>query len=438
MERSPKILALLCLAFGPTSYAQPLYFPPTTGTTWETISPDSLGWCTDQLPPLIQFLEDNDTKAFIVLRDGRIAIEHYFGTFTADSTWYWASAGKSLTAFLVGMVQEDGSLDINEPSSNYLGTGWTSCTPEQEQAITIRNQLTMTTGLDDGTGDPYCTDPSCLHYLAPPGTRWAYHNAPYTLLDGVISGATGQTLNNYVINRLSLTTGITGLYVQTESNNVFFSKPRSMARFGLLMLGQGTWNSNPILTDMDYFTDMTTPSQTINNSYGYLWWLNGQSSYHLPSTQFEFPGPLMPNEPADAYNALGKNGQFINVVPSQGIVLIRMGNTPDEFPVPYLLNDAIWERMNAVICGASSVKPLTDDAMLRLYPNPAADQLHITLPSGEYAGDLRMLDALGRVVLAQPIHSTHTAIDVHELSPGSYRCVLTTAMGRVVNGFVKE
>ncbi|MCB0778746.1 MAG: serine hydrolase, partial [Flavobacteriales bacterium] len=80
------------LAIGSLS-AQNLYFPPTFGNTWETVDPASLGWCTDQLPPLLQLLEDNGTKAFIVLKDGRIAIEQYFGTFTQDSSWYWASAG---------------------------------------------------------------------------------------------------------------------------------------------------------------------------------------------------------------------------------------------------------------------------------------------------------------------------------------------------------
>ncbi|MBK6945843.1 MAG: hypothetical protein IPH21_14410 [Flavobacteriales bacterium] len=62
-----------------------------------------------------------------------------------------------------------------------------------------------------------------------------------------------------------------------------------MARFGLLMLNQGTWNTTPIMTDMNYFTDMTTPSQTINNSYGYLWWLNGQTSYHLLDHKLNSP-----------------------------------------------------------------------------------------------------------------------------------------------------
>ena len=148
--------------------AQQLYYPPLFGNTWATTDPAELGWCTDQLPALYDFLEDSNSKAFIVLKDGRIVLERYFGTFTTDSVWYWASAGKSLTAFLAGIAYQEGLLDLDAPTSSYLGAGWTSCTPEQEEAITVRNQLTMTTGLND-TGDLDCTDAACLTYLAPAG-----------------------------------------------------------------------------------------------------------------------------------------------------------------------------------------------------------------------------------------------------------------------------
>ncbi len=335
--------------------AQEIYFPSTVGNTWATTDPASLGWCTDQLPALYDFLEASNSKAFIVLKDGRIVLEQYFGTFTADSSWYWASAGKSLTAFMVGLAQQQGYLDIDEPSNTYLGEGWSSCTPAQEAAITIRNHLTMTTGLDDTNGEFDCTDPECLTYLTEPGSRWSYYNAPYTLLDGVLEGATGQNLNNYIFTNLTSTTGLTGLFVQLGYNNVFLSKARSMARFGLLAQNGGTWNGTPILTDEAYFTAMTTPSQALNPAYGYLWWLNGQSNYLLPGVQIQLPGPLIPDAPSDIYAAMGKNGQIINVSPSTGLVVVRMGNLPDGLFVPNVYNNEIWEYLNAVICTPTAV-----------------------------------------------------------------------------------
>src|SRR5262245_52854379 len=100
------------------------YFPPLTGSTWDTLSPSALGWCPDRIDSLYDFLEEKNTKGFIVLKDGRIVLEKYFGTFTQDSAWYWASAGKTLTAFLIGQAQEQGFFDIDDSTSQYLGAGW--------------------------------------------------------------------------------------------------------------------------------------------------------------------------------------------------------------------------------------------------------------------------------------------------------------------------
>ena len=62
-----------------------LYFPPISGNSWDTVSPANLGWCQDKIDTLLDFLETKNTKAFIVLKDGKIAIEKYYGTFTVDS-----------------------------------------------------------------------------------------------------------------------------------------------------------------------------------------------------------------------------------------------------------------------------------------------------------------------------------------------------------------
>lgn len=360
--------------------AQETYYPPLIGDAWDTVDPVSLGWCTDQLPALLAFLDENNTKAFIVLKDGRIAIEAYFAGFHQDSTWYWASAGKTLTAFLVGKAQQEGMLSLTDPSSQYLGAGWTSCTSEEEQAITILDQLRMTTGLDDTVSDLDCTDPECLDCMAIPGTRWSYHNAPYTRLDGVIAGATGQTLNAYFIAKLLVPTGITGGFFPLGYNNVFFSRARSMARFGLLMQGGGTWNGNTVLNDPAYHLAMTTPSQDLNPAYGYLWWLNGQERYMVPGLQMDIPGPLMPNAPMDTYSGLGANGQCLNVVPSKGMVVVRMGDLPGTpLPIAHLFNDQIWEYLNAVLCEDVGLEGIgAKGTQMPVRPNPASDLVHFT------------------------------------------------------------
>ena len=395
-----------------------LYFPPISGNSWDTISPANLGWCQDKIDTLLDFLETKNTKAFIVLKDGKIAIEKYYGTFTVDSLWYWASAGKSLTGFLVGLAKQDGSVNLSDSTSHYLGSGWTVCPTAKEGLITVLDQLKMTSGLDDLVPDNYCTDDTCLQYLADAGTRWAYHTAPYTLLDGVIENGTGQGLNLFLLNKLKTPTGMTGNFYPTGYLNLFVSKPRSMARFGLLMLNRGNWDGNQILTDTAYFNAMTNTSQNLNPSYGYLWWLNGKPTYLVPGFQIPIPGPLMPHAPMDMIAALGKNGQFINVVPSQNLVLIRMGDAPGVGEVPFTFNDSIWEKMNDVMCVGTAINIQTNDvANFEIYPNPSTETVTIfTRVAGEY----EILNSFGKKIISGFADIGNNTIDISNLESGNY------------------
>ncbi len=417
LQTNMKYTLLLLLIVANVFAKGQIYFPPNTGNTWATITPAELGWCEDQIPELLTFLESNNTKAFIVLKNGKIVIENYFGTFTQDSLWYWASAGKTLTSYLVGIAQQNGQLSINDLSSSYLGSGWTSCTAAQENNITVRNQLTMTSGLDDGVADPYCTDPNCLIYSADAGTRWAYHNGPYTLLDGVLEGATGQTLNGLVFSALKQPTGMDGFFFQSGYNNVYLSTARSMARFGILMQNGGNWNGNQLMTDANYYQEMITPSQNLNNSYGYLWWLNGQSSYMIPQTQIVIPGMMFPNAPSDVYAALGRDGQCLNVSPSEGLVFIRMGNAPDNSLVPFLLNDQIWEKLNYVMC-----TPVAEESDENFWLNQTATSVRINWPGKGFTCEV--YDSKGNKIISHQSRVSEE-ISTNHLASGLYviRCL---------------
>ncbi len=423
-----KIFTLLLVWFATSSNAQSLYFPPIIGPNWDTISPTELGWCTDSIQSLIDYVGDNNSKSFLILKDGKIALEAYYGTFTRDSLWYWASAGKSLTGFMVGMAQEQGFLNIHNPSSNYLGTGWTNETPQQEVNITVLNQLTMTSGLNDGVPEPDCTMDTCLEYLADAGTRWAYHNAPYTLLDGVMAGATGNTVNQFynanVRSRLGM--GFSA-YIMTGSNNVMYSTTRAFARFGLTILNRGVWNQDTLLHDMSYFDAMTNTSQNYNLSYGYLWWLNGKSSYMLPGSQLVIPGSLMPNAPDDMISALGKNCQYLNVVPSKGIVLVRMGNDPNGLGglVPTVLDNEIWRRLNGIMCEQPSSINTLNLKKPRVYPNPAEESMHIECSEGEKFISYKLIDLLGKIHLV----GNTTEMNTSALSRGIYTLIIETNQG---------
>lgn len=340
------ILLLNCSNDNTETIPSAMYFPPIGSSTWETISPASLNWNENNIPELLSYLNTKNSKSFIVLYNGRIVLEEYFNGHTVTTPWYWASAGKTLTSTLFGIAEEENFVNQNNKVSDYIGTSWTSETLAQENLITCKNLLTMTSGLDDSLGDDVY--PANLQYIADAGNRWAYHNV-YVKLQDVIAQATGQSWSTYFNTKLRDKIGMTGTWTQVNNNSVFSSNTRSMARFGLLALNQGNWDGNQIV-NANYFNQATTTSQSINLSYGYLWWLNGKSSYHLPQTQYEFQGSLIPSAPNDMYCALGLNDQKIYVVPSKKLVIIRMGNAADDSN--FALSDfdeVLWQKINLVI-----------------------------------------------------------------------------------------
>lgn len=332
-----------------------LYFPPNESSVWEEMPLAELGWDQNALAEMLAWLPTQDTRAFIILKDGKIVVEEYWGSkltgvgeMDQNSYWYWASAGKTLTAALVGLAQQERLLSTNDRTQKYLGEGWTSMPANQERDIKLIHHLMLTTGIDDKVENLDDTSPENLKFLAKPGSRWSYHNATYTLLEKVLVNASGKDYQTYFKESLGDKIGMKGFWQQTGLNNVFYSDARSFARFGLLMLAKGNWNGNTIWSG-DYFEKMAQTSQDLNLSYGYLTWLNGKGSYMVPGSQAVIPGSLIPQAPSDMYQAMGKNGQFLMVVPSQNLVIIRMGSSGGDAPVPFLLMRDIWERFNRVI-----------------------------------------------------------------------------------------
>ena len=90
---------------------------------------------------------------------------------------------------------------------------------------------------------------------------------------------------------------------------------------------------------------MISSSQQLNPAYGYLTWLNGKSHFKVPGSQTDFSGMMTPSAPADMYAAMGRDGQLVNVVPSMGLVMIRMGDAPGDDLVPFTYQEALWQQL---------------------------------------------------------------------------------------------
>ena len=324
-----------------------MYYPSNTSASWETKSLSSLGWNQNAVQPLKDYLNQKGTKSFMILVNGRIVMEEYFNGHTATATWEWNSAGKTLVASTVGIAQQENLLNIHNKVSDYLGTEWTSMPLNKENLITVKHLLTMTAGNDD---TKQYVIKSNLTYIADAGTRWAYSNIFQKLTD-VVNKASNKPFETYFNEKLKSKIGMEGFWNFGTIFTIYHSNTKSMARFGLLALNKGKWNNEQIINE-SYFNESVSTSQSINPSYGYLWWLNGKTSFMIPNEQTVYQDFLVPNAPADMYAAMGAKDQRIYVIPSKKMAVIRMGDASDpvnpNFAVSGFDND-LWGKINAVI-----------------------------------------------------------------------------------------
>jgi hypothetical protein len=312
-----------------TSY----YYPPTGSDTWETTDAASLGWDVAKLNEAIAYAQSKNTYGLIILHKGKIVTENYWNGWDMNTKYLIASAGKSVTAFLTGIAQQ--------------GKGWTTCPPAKEDLITVRHQLTMTTGLEYNVPDENCATASCLTYKADAGTQWYYHNAPYRLLQDVIANASGTNYNLYTKTKLADKIGMKNY---TWLNYILWLNTRDMARFGLLTLGKGKWDTQKLMTDTAYFSAMTNTSNSYNKSYGYLWWLNGKQSIMTPTSTQVYPVSLSASAPADMIAALGKGDKKIYVIPGLDLVVVRHGDdTGDAVLGPSSFDEYFWAKLKSAI-----------------------------------------------------------------------------------------
>jgi len=352
MMKYLKIFLLTAIVISGCSDEQPapietMYFPTAAGTDWETKSMASLGWNQSAVQPLKDFLLEKNTKSFMILVNGRIVMEEYFDGHTSTTSWPWNSAGKTLVATTTGIAQQEGLLDITDKVSDYLGTGWTSEAIEKENLITSKHLLSMTSGIND---ESELVIKANLTYLADAGTRWSYHNVFQKLMD-VVTEASSVEFETYFNNKLKNKIGMDGSWNYGVIFKIYHSNTRSMARFGLLALNKGKWEDEQIINET-FFNESISTSQNINPAYGYLWWLNGKTSYMVPGGQTVYDGLLVPDAPADMYAAMGAEDQRIYVIPSKNMVVVRMGDASDPDNPNFALSgfdNALWGKINAVI-----------------------------------------------------------------------------------------
>jgi CubicO group peptidase (beta-lactamase class C family) len=329
----------------------PMYFPPLAGDDWSTVSAAGLGYDSAALRGALDWAGSQKSTAVVVLWRGRIVAERYWQGWTIAKDSIIASAGKTVSAFLVGQLQEQGRVRITQTVSSLVGNGW-SRSPGTEGRITVQQLLSMSSGLDDS-----------LKFVAEPGTRFYYNNPAYYQTFDVMLRAAGQAVTSTAaMNALSRSQLFDRIGMRTagwipnldtgELGFVLSCSARDMARFGLLLLNRGRWDGTPILGDTAYLRAMTSSSTEHNPSYGYLTWLNGKAQHRIPGP-YALPtltGPIIPSAPSDLWAALGKGDKKIYVSPSLELVVVRHGQEADgnEGNNPLALSgfdEQFWQRL---------------------------------------------------------------------------------------------
>ena len=281
---------------------------------------------------------EQDTLSLMVVYKGEIILERYAdGVDMNTRTRTWSTA-KSITATLVGMLVDEGRMLLDEP----LRLDWLPAVRNSEKDprnnITLRHVLNMSTGLYpvDGNGPSmYAATGSGLAYWAgassnegarrrglirEPGTYWDYENYDTLLLVGAMKKTLGdyKTYFEFPRRRLFDKIGMRNTLASTDRFGDFilssqiYTNARDLARIGLLYQQGGVWDGERLISE-DWIEFVTTPapaSAANGNNYGGQFWL-------VPDDRNDVP--------KSAYSTSGNRGQYVIVVPTHDIVIVRRG-----------------------------------------------------------------------------------------------------------------
>lgn len=279
----------------------------------------------------LDYFNEFGTVAFLVVKDTALLFEAYWDGYGTNSYSNSFSMAKSIISLLVGCAVEDGYIhSLDDPISKYL--------PELKagDSVTIRNLLTMSSGLSwDESYSSLFSQTTKGYYgsnlpklvlsqisLEKPGKYFEYRSGDTQLLSLIVERATGKTLSDYVSERIWSKIGAEhdALWCLDRKNGVekafccFNSNARDFARFGQLVLNNGSWNGKQIIP-LDYLHQAVQPATYLKDSetgkpcnfYGYQWWILDLDGYHV-------------------IYARGLNGQYIFAIPQLNSVIVRLGH----------------------------------------------------------------------------------------------------------------
>jgi CubicO group peptidase (beta-lactamase class C family) len=313
---------------------------------WRTSTPERQGVDSARLLQAVDYVRTQglDLDSLLLVRNGHLVLEAYFHPYPPELAQDVASVTKSVTASLVGIAVRLGAIQsLDQPVLGFFPERVAANLDANKRAMTVRHLLTMSSGLRcGGPGEPeqqamtesrdwvqFALD---LPMAAAPGTVFAYCSPGSHLLAAIVARATGMSVQQFAQTQLFTPLGIEPPTWPLDPQGVAHGwgdlrlHPRDMAKIGYLYLHEGLWNGQRILPP-DWVADTTRPHTSVPTSdadYGNGWWL--------------------PRGVAGLYEARGRGGQYVSVLPAKDLVVAWTGSADDRDRLGELLLAAIQER----------------------------------------------------------------------------------------------
>jgi CubicO group peptidase (beta-lactamase class C family) len=290
------------------------------------------------------------TDGLLVIKSGEIVYEKYGRGYSASNRHISWSVAKSITSALVGVAVNDGKLTIADSLCKYVSARDELC------PITVRHMLEMGSGMhwqEEYENENYQSSSVISMQFGighrdmvsfvlnhkkerEPGTKFLYSTGEAHVLGEVVRQAMEPTYGkDWIWTELFNRIGMNSAVFQVDpkgtplGGSYVFATPRDFARFAYLYLNDGCWEGNRLLptgwvanSTKVAQTYMTGPPGTNDEPYGWMWWLN--------QVPIGFTALPWPDVPADTYAAEGHWGQYIFIVPSKDVVIVRTADDRDE------------------------------------------------------------------------------------------------------------
>ncbi|MEP1420896.1 MAG: serine hydrolase [Erythrobacter sp.] len=336
--------------------------PPLSQEALDSVSKDA-GAPMDQLARQIDELFTKDglgeTRAVVLMADGKIAAERYADGYDSETRHISWSMAKTVTAVLVGMLVADGLLNEEAPAP--IPAWQRSGDPRAD--VTLEHLLQMRSGLrHTEAGDPpYESSEVRMLFLDgrddmakwakeqpledEPGARFEYSSNTTVILADIAASALTDSddpdarrtaVADYLEERLFGPLGMTSMVPEYDASgtliggSLMHASARDYAKFGEFLRAGGQAPSGEQLVPSGWVAKMLKPSPA-SQHYGYQIWLN------RPNPKLESPHPLFPDRaPANLFSLIGHMGQYVLVSPDQKLTLVRLGHSNREERPPML------------------------------------------------------------------------------------------------------